>query len=89
LKEIRGFTNLSINKKPSLNLLEDIRSLVAVRTSHFELVRVEAVQKERGMKLSSGEEIELNILGMPPMASVDITKHGWRNGVSVLFMQPP
>jgi len=89
LKKIRGFTNLSIDKKPSLNLLEDIRSLVAVRTSHVELVCVEAIQKERGMELSSGEEIELNILGMPPMASVDITKHGWRNGVSALFMQPP
>jgi hypothetical protein len=33
------------------------------------------------MKLFSGEEIELHILGMPPMASADITKHGWRNGV--------
>jgi hypothetical protein len=41
------------------------------------------------MKLTSGEEIELNILGMPPMATVDITKHGGRNGVNALFMQPP
>jgi len=69
-----SFTNLSINEKPSLNLLERLRSLVAVCSSHGELLiaGVAIAHRNEDMKLFSGDESQVDFALPKPKTSADI-----------------